>query len=42
MATEIPVPEGEVAKRPLQFFWLADCSSSMSGNKIAILNQAIR
>jgi len=38
----IPVPEGDVVKRPLQFFWLTDCSGSMSGIKIATLNQAIR
>lgn len=42
MATEIPVPEGEVTKRPLHFFWLTDYSGSMSGKKIATLNQAIR
>jgi len=42
MSNAIPVPEGEVAKKPLQFFWLADYSGSMSGKKIAILNQAIR
>ncbi len=37
-----PTPAGEVAKRPLEFFWLADHSSSMKGQKIASLNQAIR
>ena len=42
MSTAIPVPEGTLAQRPLQFFWIADYSGSMSGKKIAILNQAIR
>ncbi|ALG69387.2 tellurium resistance protein [Beggiatoa leptomitoformis] len=42
MSPVIPVPEGEVAKRPLHFFWLTDYSGSMSGKKIAVLNQAIR
>ncbi len=42
MQTERPVPAGEVAKRTLHFFWLADCSGSMAGAKIATLNQAIR
>jgi uncharacterized protein YegL len=39
---EIPVPAGEIAKRPLQFFWIADYSGSMAGKKIAVLNNAIR
>ena len=34
--------EGDPTKRTLQFFWIADYSSSMSGKKIATLNQAIR
>lgn len=38
----IPVPEGRVAKRILQFFWLLDCSASMSGTKIATLNRAVK
>jgi len=42
MAKAVPVPEGTVAQRPLQFFWIADYSGSMSGKKIATLNQAIR
>ncbi len=42
MATEIPVPDGQVTKRILSFFWLTDCSASMGGKKIATLNQAIR
>ena len=42
MSTDIPTPAGEVAKRPLHFFWLTDYSGSMHGKKIATLNQAIR
>jgi uncharacterized protein YegL len=38
----IPTLPDEVAKRPLQFFWLLDASSSMAGRKIASLNQAVR
>jgi uncharacterized protein YegL len=38
----IPVPGGEIARRPLQFFWIADYSGSMAGTKIATLNHAIR
>ena len=35
-------PGGELASRPLHFFWLADCSGSMFGEKIESLNYAIR
>ncbi|MEO5364566.1 MAG: VWA domain-containing protein [Magnetococcus sp. DMHC-8] len=42
MNTGRPVPAGEVAKRTLHFFWLADCSGSMAGTKMATLNQAVR
>lgn len=36
-------PGGELAKRPLHFFWLADCSGSMSvDGKVQALNHAIR
>lgn len=42
MSTFVPVPEGTIARRPLHFFWLVDYSGSMSGKKIASLNQAIR
>lgn len=43
MSTVVPVPDvGPIKQRPLQFFWIADHSGSMSGVKIAILNQAIR
>lgn len=38
----IPVLEGEIVKRTLQFFWLVDCSGSMDGRKIASLNRAIK
>jgi len=35
-------PGGELAKRPLHFFWLADCSGSMSvDGKVQSLNTAI-
>jgi uncharacterized protein YegL len=42
MSTGIPVPAGEITQRILHFFWIADYSGSMSGKKIATLNQAIR
>jgi uncharacterized protein YegL len=42
MPTPVPVPEGTIARKPLHFFWLADCSGSMRGRKVATLNQAIR
>ena len=42
MPTVVPVPGGEITRRTLQFFWIADYSGSMSGKKIATLNQAIR
>lgn len=36
-------PGGAIAGRPLQFFWVADCSSSMSvDGKIQSLNQSVR
>lgn len=35
-------PVAELAKRPLQFIWIVDCSGSMSGSKIGQLNYAIR
>lgn len=35
-------PGGELSTRPIHFIWIADCSSSMSGDKIASLNTAIR
>jgi uncharacterized protein YegL len=42
MTTNIPTIGGEVVKRDLNFFWLVDVSGSMSGQRIAILNQAIK
>lgn len=36
------LPGGTLAKRPLHFIWIADCSSSMSGAKIRSLNEGIR
>jgi uncharacterized protein YegL len=36
------VPGGEMNYRPLHFFWILDCSSSMQGDKIAELNFALR
>lgn len=35
-------PGGAIAKRPLQFIWIVDCSGSMQGKKIETLNFAIR
>lgn len=35
-------PGGALAKRPLQFIWLVDCSGSMQGQKIETLNLAVR
>jgi len=37
MTNAVPAPEGEIVKRPLQFFWLVDYSGSMGGRKIATL-----
>ena len=36
------LPGGPLARRPLHFIWIADCSGSMGGKKIEILNFAIR
>jgi len=35
-------PGGEMATRPLHFFWIAHCSGSMKGAKIQTLNFAIK
>lgn len=36
------LPGGEMSSRMLDFFWIADCSGSMDGEKIQTLNYAIR
>jgi uncharacterized protein YegL len=40
--SEIKRPGGALASRPLHFFWIADCSGSMEGEKIQQLNFAIK
>jgi uncharacterized protein YegL len=40
--TTVRRPGGEMASRPLHFFWVLDCSGSMAGTKIQQLNFAIR
>lgn len=35
-------PGGEVARRPLHFIWMVDCSASMTGDKIQVLNNSMR
>lgn len=35
------LPGVEITARPLHFFWIVDCSSSMDGEKIESLNAAI-
>ena len=42
MANEIKRPGGEVANRPLHFFWVVDCSGSMMGEKIGVVNNALQ
>ena len=42
MANEIKRPGGELASRPLHFFWMVDCSGSMYGEKIGAVNHAIQ
>ena len=39
---ELKRPGGELASRPLHFFWIVDCSGSMYGEKIGAVNNAIR
>ena len=36
------MPGGELASRPLHFFWVVDCSGSMYGEKIGAVNHAIQ
>lgn len=42
MKDEIKRPGGELATRPLHFFWVVDCSGSMYGEKIGAVNHAIQ
>lgn len=35
-------PGGELATRPLHFFWVVDCSGSMYGEKMGTVNHAIQ
>jgi uncharacterized protein YegL len=42
MAEKMKRPGGELASRPLHFFWIVDCSGSMYGEKIATVNHAIQ
>lgn len=39
---ELKRPGGELASRPLHFFWVVDCSGSMWGEKIGTVNNAIQ
>lgn len=42
MAKKLKRPGGELASRPLHFFWVVDCSGSMYGEKIGAVNHAIQ
>ena len=42
MSEVIARPGGELASRPLHFFWVVDCSGSMYGEKIGTVNNAIQ
>ena len=42
MATALKRPGGELAQRPLHFYWIVDCSGSMQGEKIGTVNNAIQ
>ena len=39
---ELQRPGGELATRPIHFFWVEDCSGSMYGEKIGIVNNTIQ
>lgn len=39
---ELQRPGGKLATRPIHFFWLVDCSGSMYGEKIGIVNNTIQ
>lgn len=39
---QLEMPGGALATRPLHFYFIADCSGSMAGEKMASLNSAIR
>lgn len=39
---ELQRPGGELATRPIHFFWIVDCSGSMYGEKIGIVNNTIQ
>ena len=38
MAEALKRPGGELARRPLHFFWVVDCSGSMYGEKIGTVS----
>ena len=40
--SQILMPGGGVARRPLHFIVMADCSGSMKGEKMQALNYALR
>lgn len=42
MGEKLKRPGGELANRPLHFFWVVDCSGSMYGEKIGAVNHAIQ
>ena len=42
MSQVLKRPGGELANRPLHFFWAVDCSGSMYGEKIGSVNNAIQ
>ena len=42
MAEALKRPGGELASRPLHFFWVVDCSGSMYGEKIGTVNHTIQ